>query len=360
MPVGKITAANLIIFIILPKLCRCIIDRWLEIIYNMAVDNDIRLLTAVFALMCAILQGCGGPAAEKSAPRPFPVPEVPSMIGSGNEAITYLATHFWDDFTDTSETYVCDSSTVNGVHTDDVEQAFADWSGYLQASPPGDACKAVSVMFGRISAFERRDTSTNVFETISSLAEKYLYDPNSPLRSEDLYLPFASAMSSSPLVPPEKRAVYEYDAKMCSLNRTGSPAADFRFMDKAGRIHTLYDIDAEYTLLFFSNPGCEACKYIIDSLESDTALGPMVSSGRLAVANIYIDEDIEAWYGYQDIYPDSWYNGYDPDFIIRTDLLYNVRAIPSLYLLDRDKKVLLKDAPEDRVFAALHRIGDGQ
>ena len=326
----------------------------------MAVDNDIRLLTAVFALMCAILQGCGGPAAEKSAPRPFPVPEVPSMIGSGNEAITYLATHFWDDFTDTSETYVCDSSTVNGVHTDDVEQAFADWSGYLQASPPGDACKAVSVMFGRISAFERRDTSTNVFETISSLAEKYLYDPNSPLRSEDLYLPFASAMSSSPLVPPEKRAVYEYDAKMCSLNRTGSPAADFRFMDKAGRSHTLYGIDAEYTLLFFSNPGCEACKYIIDSLESDTALGPMVSSGRLAVANIYIDEDIEAWYGYQDIYPDSWYNGYDPDFIIRTDLLYNVRAIPSLYLLDRDKKVLLKDAPEDMVFAALHRIGDGQ
>lgn len=326
----------------------------------MAVDNDIRLLTAVFALMCAILQGCGGPAAEKSAPRPFPVPEVPSMIGSGNEAITYLATHFWDDFTDTSETYVCDSSTVNGVHTDDVEQAFADWSGYLQASPPGDACKAVSVMFGRISAFERRDTSTNVFETVSSLAEKYLYDPNSPLRSEDLYLPFASAMSSSPLVPPEKRAVYEYDAKMCSLNRTGSPAADFRFMDKAGRIHTLYGIDAEYTLLFFSNPGCEACKYIIDSLESDTAIGSMVSSGRLAVANIYIDEDIEAWYGYQDIYPDSWYNGYDPDFIIRTDLLYNVRAIPSLYLLDRDKKVLLKDAPEDRVFAALHRIGDGQ
>ena len=167
-------------------------------------------------------------------------------------------------------------------------------------------------------------------------------------------------MSSSPLVPPEKRAVYEYDAKMCSINRTGSPAADFRFMDKAGRSHTLYGIDAEYTLLFFSNPGCEACKYIIDALESDTALGSMVSSGRLAVANIYIDEDIEAWYGYQDIYPDSWYNGYDPDFIIRTDLLYNVRAIPSLYLLDRDKKVLLKDAPEDRVFAALHRIGDGQ
>ena len=357
----KITAANLNNFIILPKPFRCIIDGLYEIIYNMTIYNDIRrLLPSIAAVAVLLSSGCGQSGSRESGPHPFPVPEVPSMIGSGREAVSYLAAHFWDSFTDTSQIYVCDSSIVNGVLESDVEQAFADWAGYLRSGTPDDAREAVSAMFRRIAAFEKRDTSTNVFETVSSLAEKYLYDPNSPLRSEDLYLPFASAMSSSPLVPPEKRAVYEYDAKMCSLNRTGSPAADFRFMDKAGRSHTLYGIDAEYTLLFFSNPGCEACKYIIDALESDTALGPMVSSGRLAVANIYIDEDIEAWYGYQDIYPDSWYNGYDPDFIIRTDLLYNVRAIPSLYLLDRDKKVLLKDAPEDMVFAALHRIGDGQ
>ena len=357
----KITAANLNNFIILPKPFRCIIDGLYEIIYNMTIYNDIRrLLPSIAAVAVLLSSGCGQSGSRESGPHPFPVPEVPSMIGSGHEAVGYLAAHFWDRFTDTSQIYVCDSSIVNGVLESDVEQAFADSAGYLRSGTPDDAREAVSAMFRRIAAFERRDTSTNVFETVSSLAEKYLYDPNSPLRSEDLYLPFASAMSSSPLVPPEKRAVYEYDAKMCSLNRTGSPAADFRFMDKAGRSHTLYGIDAEYTLLFFSNPGCEACKYIIDALESDTALGSMVSSGRLAVANIYIDEDIEAWYGYQDIYPDSWYNGYDPDFIIRTDLLYNVRAIPSLYLLDRDKKVLLKDAPEDRVFAALHRIGDGQ
>ena len=357
----KITAANLNNFIILPKPFRCIIDGLYEIIYNMTIYNDIRrLLPSIAAVAVLLSSGCGQSGFRESGPHPFPVPEVPSMIGSGREAVGYLAAHFWDSFTDTSQIYVCDSSIVNGVLESDVEQAFADWAGYLRSGTPDDAREAVSAMFRRIAAFEKRDTSTNVFETVSSLAEKYLYDPNSPLRSEDLYLPFASAMSSSPLVPPEKRAVYEYDAKMCSLNRTGSPAADFRFMDKAGRSHTLYGIDAEYTLLFFSNPGCEACKYIIDALESDTALGFMVSSGRLAVANIYIDEDIEAWYGYQDIYPDSWYNGYDPDFIIRTDLLYNVRAIPSLYLLDRDKKVLLKDAPEDRVFAALHRIGDGQ
>ena len=56
------------------------------------------------------------------------------------------------------------------------------------------------------------------------------------------------------------------------------------------------------------------------------------------------------------IYPEEWYNGFDPDLIIRNDLLYNVRAIPSLYLLDAEKRVILKDAPENKVFSILASI----
>ena len=53
------------------------------------------------------------------------------------------------------------------------------------------------------------------------------------------------------------------------------------------------------------------------------------------------------------VYPDEWYNGYDPNLVIRNDMLYNIRAIPSLYLLDEDKRVILKDAPQETVFAWL-------
>ena len=56
------------------------------------------------------------------------------------------------------------------------------------------------------------------------------------------------------------------------------------------------------------------------------------------------------------IYPKEWYNGYDPDYVIRTDVLYNVRAIPSLYLLDKDKNVIMKDTPEARLFDWLERL----
>ena len=325
-----------------------------------SVPVRFRIPVMLLAVMSVVAyQGCV--RQQEFVPLKFPAVEVPVMYADDQaEAFVYLSEHFWDDFTDTSRHYPCDSSLVSGVKKGDVEQEFANFTAVLQAVDYPQARKAMTRLFDRVSACERADTSSNIFETVTEFAERYLYDPNSPLRDEDLYGVYAARMAGYDGISETEREAYAYDAQMCSLNEVGSQAADFVFSDASGRMHSLYGIDAEYTLLFFSNPGCEACKYIIDALESDTALGSMVSSGRLAVANIYIDEDIEAWYGYQDIYPDSWYNGYDPDFIIRTDLLYNVRAIPSLYLLDRDKKVLLKDAPEDRVFAALHRIGDGQ
>ena len=56
------------------------------------------------------------------------------------------------------------------------------------------------------------------------------------------------------------------------------------------------------------------------------------------------------------IYPEEWLNGFDPDFVIRTDVLYNVRAIPSLYLLDKDKTVIMKDAVTERVLDFVNRF----
>jgi hypothetical protein len=76
----------------------------------------------------------------------------------------------------------------------------------------------------------------------------------------------------------------------------------------------------------------------------------------MAVLNIYIDEDLESWRSYMPIYPETWYNGFDPDMVIRGETLYNVRAIPSLYLLDQDKNVIMKDAPEARLFDFLSQI----
>ena len=285
--------------------------------------------------------------------REFPQVEVPSMYMEPAERTAYAAGHFWDRFTDTSRVYACDSVTVNGVPMEAVESQmglFATLAGQLSLDEGG---KAVARLYDRAEAFERKYPDSNVFEQLSRLTKHYFYDPNSPVRNEDLYYHYVERLGRSDLIDNGYRMGYEWDARMCSLNRVGTPAADFSFTDTHGRLRTLYGVKSEYTVLIFGNPGCKACMEIMEAMESTPAVAALIESGRLQVVDVYIDQEIEDWKAHIAEYPASWINGYDHGYTIRTDLIYNVRGIPSIYLLDADKTVLMKDAPQEKVLEAL-------
>lgn len=299
---------------------------------------------------------CGQRKAEQFKALPFPDKAIPGLIEDTQERADYMAEHFWDGLTDSDRSFPSDSVLVSGVLKSDVEQRFANWLSILDMTSLETAEKSIYRLYDRALACEEKDTSSNVFETIISLAEKYLYDPNSPFRNEEYYLHFAGRMAIYNGFEPEIRAKYSYHKEMCSLNRIGRKAADFRFADSRGKFRNLYDIQAQTTLLFFSNPGCDACMNIIEMLKNDPKVSEMITAGVLAVLNIYIDEDLEAWKEYMPAYPEEWYNGFDPDLKIRTDNLYNVRAIPSVYILDKEKKVIMKDVPEGRMMSYLSSL----
>ena len=320
---------------------------------------SIRILPIIALLAGSMLSGCGGGGSSAPASvqvRKFPAMEVPGMITDPAELSVYAAEHFCDRFLDTSFTGRCDSALVSGVTRQEVENSFGTYSAILWQTDVRTAISSVARLFSRAEAIELRDTSSNVFETITFLAHKYFYDPNSPVRNEEFYLPFVEGLAHSPAVKEDMKPAYSYDASMCRLNRIGSPAADFSFTDLAGHRHTLYGVKADYTLLFFSNPGCQSCKEITDALVSEPFIESMQASGRLAVVNVYIDQELDKWREYAAGYPSGWISGYDHNYIIRTDQLYSVRAIPSLYLLDSSKNVILKDAPQDKVFDFLRDV----
>ena len=306
------------------------------------------LLLAVLAVSCS-----QGKKAEQFKALPFPDIAPPAMMTDPQNIAEYLAEHYWDRFIDPSRTYPSDSMMVSGVKKGDIEQKFADWAYILDMISFQKAEKALSGLYSKALACEQADTASVVFEFFNETAYKYFYDPNSPLRNEDYYNVYVRKLAEYAGLTPEMRGKHEFDVRMTSLNRVGTVAADFKFADKYGRFHTLHGIKAPLTLLFFSNPGCNACMDIINVLKGEPAIASMISDGTLAVLNIYIDEDLQGWRDYMPIYPQEWYNGFDPDLVIRTDNLYNVRAIPSLYLLDEEKRVILKDAPENRLFDLL-------
>ena len=321
------------------------------------MESILRIRLGAVTLFLSLLFACGprGGKCVSPAAREFPRAEAPSLYGA-QERLAWTAGHFWDRFTDTAEAFACDSALVNGVALEQVESQMGAFATLLRQVPPGEGVKAVSRLFDRAEAFERKYPETNVFEELCRLTRDYLYDPNSPVRNEDLYQPFVARLSESDLLDDGYRKGYAWDARMCSLNRVGTPATDFAFTDTEGRVRTLYGIRADYVLLIFGNPGCKACRDLMEAMGSTPEIAALVTGGRLQVVDIYIDQEIDDWKAHVSEYPADWINGYDHNYLIRTDLLYNVRGIPSIYLLDASKTVLMKDAVEDDVLTALMNL----
>lgn len=309
----------------------------------MKIHRILLVLTALLAL------SCGPKKASQPSFRSFPMAEVPLMITEPSQRIQWLGAHFWDRFTDTLTLYHCDSLTVNGVKKEDLEKQMGIFSTLLREVSLAEGQKDMDHFYNRLESFQQAHPASNMFRQMADITAFYFYDPNSPVRSEDLYLPFVSRMAQSPLLEPAWRMRYEWEARMCGMNRIGTPAADFTFIDTRGRSRTLYQVKAEYTLLIFGNPDCQACKELMEAMADYELISELLESGRLQVVDIYIDQDIDLWKERMKDYPTEWINGYDPTFTIRNDVLYNVRALPSLYLLDRNKTVLLKDAQPDDV-----------
>lgn len=310
------------------------------------------LLSAALALPACRQGGSGQPQQPAARQlRAFQLPDIPAVYTDPEERRDYLLDHFWDKFL--AGDGPCDTGAVLGVSHAEVEKQVATYAEVLRQIPLPQAQQKMRHFFSQVEARQAADTSSHVFLLMAEIVSRYLYDPNSPVRDEDLYLPYVEGLAASPFTREAARPGYEYESRMCALTPVGSVAPDFRFTDARGRMHRLHEVQAGTTLLFFSNPGCYACQEIIETLLAVPGFNDMIARKSLAVVNVYIDEEIDKWREYEPNYPRNWLCGYDPDGLVRSDRIYCVRAIPSLYLLDRDKRVLMKDAPTERVVSWL-------
>lgn len=244
------------------------------------------------------------------------------------EEYTAMVEHYWDDFD-----FSADSAVV-AYDTADIVYAFGD---YVAVIPPQHADSLLRQLIRRASV------SRSVLDFFAMVSEVVLHDPNSPMRNDEYYIPVLEEILKSPLLDEYDRIAPTYDLEIAQKNRIGRVSNDFVYTLRNGKQGRLHDIDAEYTILMFTNPGCPMCRQIIDEIISSPLINAMHDNGSLAVLSVYPDEDISAWREYHSHMPSWWINGYDDGMIISHERLYNLSAIPSLYLLDSQKRVLIKD-----------------
>lgn len=265
----------------------------------------------------------------------FVYPTIPEILESNEERAAYLAKHYWE------QTNFADTNYVH--HPEVTEQAWVDFIDLLDYVPPQTADEAIR------NALERSEASRKCFLYLTELADKYLYDPNSPMRNEERYICVLDRMLASSLLSNDEKIRPQARRELAQRNRLGTSATDFTYTLASGRTGRLYDIRAAYTLLFINNPGCHACTETIQALKSAPSINRLQQEGKLKVLALYPDEELDEWQKHRDEFPSEWINGYDKKLVIKEKNLYDLKAIPTLYLLDAQKRVLLKDATAEEI-----------
>lgn len=300
--------------------------------------SNVKYLSFILLL---VLTACkSGPAAsqeqngKQDTVKVFNLPDIPVVLNTVSQRADYMVKHYWDRFDFTDTTYVS--------QIDVAEQAWVDYCDLLEHVPLSDAQTAIKETIGRAGKNKK------MLDFFAELADKYLYDPNSPMRNEELYIPVLEALTASPMLNETEKIRPQARLELAQKNRLGTKALNFTYTLDSGAKGTLYQFPAEYTLLFINNPGCHACSEMIEGLKSSPVINGFIAGKKLRVLSLYPDEELDEWKKHRGDFAKEWTNGYDKELVIKNKNLYDLRAIPTLYLLDKNKIVLLKDATLQR------------
>lgn len=261
----------------------------------------------------------------------LPLPEVPAALTVPAERAGYIMEHFWDgmDFGDTLRSHDSKFMELNLVN-------------FMSLFPHGDK-QACSRSIGRLLGKAAADTMT--FNLVTDIIERYLDDPNSPMRDENSYILYLEELLRMPGLSEYDRIRPEYKLAAARKNRPGMTATDFAYMDRNCRRRTLHGTAAgRRLLLLFYDPDCGHCSEILGQVSESTVITGCIGRNELAVLAVYTEGNRELWDRTKASMPREWTVGFDLDSIVGHEL-YSIPAMPVMYLLDSDKKVLLKDAP---------------
>lgn len=272
-------------------------------------------------------------------------PEIPQMMTTAEERAAYYVRHYWDGYS------LADTAFIR---SDDTEQLFADFINALQYVEPGKCSAALKRMMSLMEA------DSTAYSRFCSLSEKYLYDPNSPMRNEDYYIPVLEQMTGSERLTEYEKIRPADRLKQAHKNRRGMTAADFGYVTPQGKSGRMSAVKADYTLLFFYDPDCSNCREYEHVLSEIPAFLEMQQKGILRVLAVYPDENKGEWLLKSSQMPHGWIVGWNKQGDIRSETLYEIRATPTLYLLDKQKKVILKDATVEQVVQYLSAVYPGR
>ena len=252
----------------------------------------------------------------------FQYPQAPDSMRSINERSDFLVQHFWEPM---------DFKSKQPVDQNALNDAFQVFVSPMRWAQPEITDKAVKNLLASLA----KNPLLSI--QFTRAAEETLYGPRAIYWHDPTYLKFVNGLLSNKKVPAARKERYKHHKAVIENTLIGQTPAKFDYETPTGNPST-FQPDGVLTVIEFGDPGCDDCRFAKLKMETDITFSDMVEKGQINVMFIIPDPD-EGWQTQVADYSPKWHVGASDSI---SDI-YDLRTVPSFYVVDRDGKLLAKN-----------------
>jgi thiol-disulfide isomerase/thioredoxin len=152
--------------------------------------------------------------------------------------------------------------------------------------------------------------------------------------ADDIYL-----SGKADWVSKEFKSDLRKQVDMIRPNLIGKTAQNIVMDSYKGIFVALDDVEKDFTILYFWEPDCGHCKEATPKLK---IYYDKHKDYSLEIFAVCTTSDKAKWTKYIEDNKLTWINGWDPQRSSHYDYYYNVQSTPTVYILDKKKKIIAK------------------
>lgn len=251
----------------------------------------------------------------------FEYPSAPEELVNLQDRSDWLVEHFWDKMNFKDKATVDQNALNDAFYTYIIPMRYASLE---------KAEKSIKELIGNIS----KNPALSI--QFAKAAEETLYGPRAEMTSDDVLLPFISNVLKVKKLKPSQKEHYETLYKLVSNTRQGTKPPEFDYQTPEGKI-AHYRPNGVITVLEFGDSKDSDSRFAKLRMSTDVKFSSMVDRGKINV--LYIETNPNVDLIKTETFPVNWYVGNSKEVA----QLYDIRLKPSIYVIDREGKVAVKN-----------------
>ncbi|AUD01349.1 TlpA family protein disulfide reductase [Spirosoma pollinicola] len=279
------------------------------------------------------------------------VPPAPKLANGRPDSLwvfNYFKGHFWDDFDFADERF---------VRTPILQRKIERYIKELTVQVPDSLIKEADFMVNKALAGKSKEVKYYTIYYITSQ-----YEQPKVMGTDGLFVHmFEKYYKTGVMTVSDSSTLKSIGERVATLkpNLVGKILVAPVISDTLRRPIAFQNIKADYTIVFFYSPTCGHCR---DSAPKLKKFVDDYKGKGVEVVAIAIDQSPEDWKKFiKEFKLGNAINGYD--YTYRTDYRhqYDVWTTPTVYVLDKDKKIIARKLPAEQVedFMLFHKRQEG-